>query len=81
MDLADTAPELRRRQLDVYRAMKPQQRVMLALEMSEEIRQISVDGIRSRNPYFDEVQVRLELLRVLHGNRLAHHLSEVYPAP
>lgn len=81
MALADTAPEIRRRQLDVYRAMNPQQRVNLALSMSEDIRRVTEDGIRSRNPGFDKAEVRQAWLRVLHGPRLAGILPAAPPAP
>ena len=79
MHLADTAPEARRRQLDVYRAMRPQQRVEQALALSEEVRRIAMDGIRSRNPAFDDEQVRGELLRILYGAGLAGKLATMQP--
>lgn len=79
--LADTAPDIRRRQIDVYRAMSPQRRIELALTMSEEVRHITLNGIRSRNPAFDEAQVNFELLRILHGARLASIISASHPTP
>ena len=75
MALLDTAPEARRRQLAVYRAMTPQQRVELAVELSEAVRQIALDGIRRRHPDFDESQVHRHWLRLLHGPRLARLLD------
>jgi hypothetical protein len=75
--LRDTAPDMRRRQLDIYRAMEPGQRVEVAVTMSEEIRQIALDGIRARNPDFDEARVHHEWLRILHGDELASRLATV----
>lgn len=71
MSLADTAPEARRRQLAIYRSMSPEQRVEIAFAMSEEARQLAIDGIRARKPFLDEGGVRHELLRLLHGRSLA----------
>ena len=79
MQLSDTDPVMRRRHLDVYRAMSPQRRVELALTMSEEMLGVTVDGIRHRNPAFDDTRVRAELLRILHGNHLAAKISARHP--
>ena len=80
MTLRDTTPEIRQRHLDVYRAMDAARRVELAVAMSEDVRQIAVDGIRARNPDFDDAQVHYEWLRILHGDELASRLAAVRPA-
>lgn len=79
MQLADTDPEVRRRQLDVYRTMTPQQRVEVALALSEDVRQIAIDGIRRRNPELSDAQVHEEWLRLLHGPQLARLLAASRP--
>lgn len=71
---ADTAPEARRRQLEVYRAMTPRRRVELALALSEDIRRVAIDGIKQRNPAFDDEHVSGEWLRMLHGPDLTEAL-------
>jgi hypothetical protein len=43
--------------------------------MSEEMRRVAVDGIRARNPTFDDAEVHLEWLRILHGSRMATLIS------
>lgn len=73
--LHDTSPDIRRRQLDAYRAMEPGQRAELAVMMSEQIREITLDGIRLRNPRFDEGRVHHQWLRILHGDELARQLA------
>lgn len=73
--LADTDPEIRRRQLLVYRAMSPQQRIEVALGLSEDVRQIALDGIRSRGPALSHAQVHEAWLRLLHGPQLARLLA------
>jgi hypothetical protein len=70
---------MRRRQLDIYRAMGPQRRVEQALALSEEMRAVAVEGIKRRNPSFDDEEVRVELLRILHGTDLAEKLGAIRP--
>jgi hypothetical protein len=79
--LRDTAPDIRRRQFDIYRAMLPAQRVELAVAMSQDVRQITLDGIRARNPSFDDAQVHLEWLRILYGDGFAARLAALRAAP
>jgi hypothetical protein len=74
VDLADTAPEVRRRQLEVYRGMSPARRVELALALSEEIRRVALGGIKQRDPSLGDEQVRAEWLRMLHGRDIAEAL-------
>ena len=60
--------------------MGPARRVQLAIAMSEDVRQITLDGIRARNPSFDDARVHLHWLRILYGNELAARLAGL-PAP
>ena len=80
MPLSDTDPEIRRRQLAAYRQMSPEQRIEVALGLSEDIRRIALDGIRARNPAADEAQVQAEWLRMLFGHRLASRLADHHPS-
>jgi len=79
VQLADTNSDVRRRQIDVYRGMAPHQRVEVALELSEQVREIAIDGIRSRNPALNDAQVHREWLRLLHGPQLARLLTVTSP--
>lgn len=79
MPLLDTTPEIRRRQLAVYAAMSPEQRIEAAIGMSEEVRAIALDGIRSRNASADPAEVRREWLRILYGQHLGDRLADHRP--
>ena len=59
--------------------MGAQRRVELALAMSEEMRSVTVEGIVSRGGPLDEAEVRHELLRVLHGDRVAAAITSSLP--
>lgn len=50
--------------------MTGEQRVLAAMEMADEAREISLAGIRSRQPELDDEGVRLEWLRLLHGEEV-----------
>lgn len=66
----DTDARTRRRHLDVYRGMTPEQRVELAVDMSEELRAITMAAIRSRNPSLTEQETLSLLIWTLYGVRL-----------
>ena len=66
----DTAPEAERVQASVFRDMTPQERLLAAITMSEEAREITRAGIRFRNPTWTSVQVQRELLIRLYGEDL-----------
>ena len=68
----DTSVEIRRRQLDAYRAMTPEARLRLAAEMSADVRSLARSGIRARG--LTDVPpdlVETELARILLGPELA----------
>jgi hypothetical protein len=47
----------------------------VALGLSEDVRQIAIDGIRSRDPALSDAQVHEAWLRLLHGPQLARLLA------
>jgi len=67
---ADTTPQARSVQLDVYRAMSPERRMELAFEMSEELRIVTLEGLRERHPGVDDSTLHRLLVELWHGVRL-----------
>jgi len=61
--ISDTDPAAREVQLKVLRAMSGEQRLLLAIEMSEFARELSRAGIRQQHPEWSEKEVIRELLR------------------
>ena len=55
--------------------MTGEQRVLAALAMADEAREISMSGIRARRPELSDEQVRLEWLQLLHGREFVEHLT------
>ena len=64
---ADTSAQAREAQLVAYRRMPPAQRLVAALEMSEEARLITVAGFRARHPEWSEADAVRATSRVLLG--------------
>lgn len=67
----DTSPDAWARQISGVRAMTPQDRLRLAADMSDEIRELARDGIRSRHPDWTADEVESGLEDILLGVRVA----------
>ncbi len=65
--LSDTSPEAAAIQDEIFRRMTPEQRVLLALEMSESMRSVALAGLRSRRPELSESELARELMRLMYG--------------
>jgi hypothetical protein len=64
MPLSDTSPEAQAIQLEIYRAMSGEQRLLMALEMSDFVRDLAKARIRREHPEWPESEVNRELLRI-----------------
>jgi hypothetical protein len=62
--ISDTSPAAQALQLKIQSAMSGEQRMLLALEMSEFARELAREGIRRDHPQWTEAQVARELLRL-----------------
>lgn len=53
-------------QIEIYRRMQPEERLALALEMSDDVTAVLSDGVRMRHPDYDEsaVQAAVSILRL-----------------
>jgi hypothetical protein len=61
----DTSTTALERQRDAFRRMTPEHRVALAVEMSDEIRDVTEAGIRHRHPALTDVEVRAALAAII----------------
>ena len=66
----DTTDEAWAEQIRGLRRRGPAGRAAMAFELSDNLRQIVVDGIRHRHPTWDENRVRHETFRIVYGDRL-----------
>lgn len=56
--------------MQAYRRMGAEARVRIGFNMSEDVREIAAEGIRSRHPDYAQAQVRSALFRLLYGDEL-----------
>lgn len=66
----DTTPAAHQAQMEAYRRMGPEARARIALEMSEDVRRLTLEGIRARHPEYDDERARRALFRLLLGDEL-----------
>ena len=64
LDTTSTAASI---QEDVFRRMTTAQRLLLALEMSDSMRDVALAGIRTRHPELTPEQASRELMRIMYG--------------
>lgn len=57
-------------QMQAYRRMGAEARVRVAFEMSEDVRRMTLEGIRERHPEYDDDRARRALFRLLLGDDL-----------
>jgi catalase len=77
----DTSREAFEHQAELYRRMTHQQRSSLALEMSEDVRQIAREGIQQRHPGYSAEDVRRALVALLYGADAAAKVWPGSPVP
>ena len=63
----DTSPEAEEFQLEIFRRMTSARRLEIALEMSESMRNVTLSGLRHRNPDMSEEELMRELMRIMYG--------------
>jgi len=66
----DTTPDAHRKQIEILRKLTPERLALISLELSDNVRQIAMEGIRRMHPEFTETRVRRELLRRMVGDEL-----------
>lgn len=62
----DTSADAHRAQLEVYRRMTGAQRLRIALDMSDFVRECAKSRIRKRHPEMTEQEVTRELIREMY---------------
>ena len=67
---ADTSLAAREAQLIAYRGLASEQRLELCLALSDEMREVSIAGIRARHPAYSKEQARHAMLLLTLGDTL-----------
>jgi len=72
----DTTVDAEQAQLEVLRKMSPSERLRRACSLTESVRRLLAQGVRTRHPDYSEEQIRLAVIRLI----LPDHLFAVaYP--
>lgn len=66
----DTTLEAARFQHSILREISPSERLEMAFELGDAIRNTLIDGIRNHHPDYSPEQVHREVLRLTLGNEL-----------
>ena len=64
MAISDTSPEMEAMQIKIRQSMTPEQRLEVALDLSDLLREFRKAGIRRDHPDWTERQVMIELFRL-----------------
>jgi len=67
---SDTTIEAARMEYKILRNLGPEVRAQMAVEMSDNLRGTIEAGVRLRHPDFNEEKVRLEVVRLMIGDKL-----------
>lgn len=70
----DTDPAAWALYLSAIRALRPEERIRLAVSMSDELRELTRAGIRSRHPDWTDDAVARSLAEIMLGRELADAL-------
>jgi len=70
MLISDTSKEAAEVQLSIFRRMTTEQRFLMALEMSESMRNVALAGLRSRRPELNDDELLRELTRAMYDLQL-----------
>ncbi len=76
MKALDTTIEAEKIQIEIFRKMKAEQRLKMAISLTQTDRKLLMAGVRKRHPEYNENQIRLAVIRLTLGANL---FSTVYP--
>ena len=76
----DTTLEAARKEFEILRSLGPEVRAKMAFEMSDNLRRVVQAGVRHRHPDFDEKKTKLEVLRLMVGDKLYRQMLKAIGA-
>lgn len=72
----DTSPEAYKIQLEIFRAMTPEQRLQLAIDLAQTCRKLLFEGVHQRHPEYKAEDIKLAVIRLQIGGEL---FCKAYP--
>ncbi|MBW2065317.1 MAG: hypothetical protein JRJ03_10350 [Deltaproteobacteria bacterium] len=72
----DTTVEAERKQIEIFRKMGPEKRLVNSISLAQTSRRLLAAGVRMRHPEYSDDQVRLATIRLILGDDL---FAAAYP--
>jgi hypothetical protein len=64
MSISDTSPTVQRMQAEIFRRMTGEQRLKIACDLSDALREMAMARIRHEHPDWSERRINVELVRI-----------------
>jgi hypothetical protein len=86
--MTDTSPEARKKQLEIILLKTKEERLLMALQMMDDVRLLVLEGIRRHKPKISEADLKIEFIKQYYKHDLTpeylegvfHWIKEKYPA-
>jgi hypothetical protein len=75
----DTSPAAELRQHEIFRQMSGERRLLLAMEFSDQIRDIAMEGLRRRHPSASEEALKAIFIKEIYGVTMPQRLERATP--
>lgn len=72
----DTSIEARKKQFEVIFSKSKEERLLMGLQMMEDVRQMVMTGIRKQNPHLSEADLKIEFIKRYYKNDLSDEYLE-----
>lgn len=72
---SDTTLDVHRKQIEILRKMSPEKRALISFELSDNVRNNIIAGIRKMYPDFTDTQIKRELLQRCYGEGLFQEVA------
>ncbi len=72
----DTSAEAYKKQLEIFQAMTPEERLQRGSELTQFSRGLMADGVKFRHPEYSSNEIHLAVIRIELGDKL---FLKVYP--
>jgi len=72
---ADTTPQAHKKQVEILRKMSPEKRALISFELSDNVRQNAIAGIKKQHPDFTRQQIINEVIRRCYGEEVFREIA------
>ena len=77
--ITDTTPAAELRQHEIFRQMSGERRLLMAMEFSDQIRDIAMEGLRRRHPSASEEALNALFIKEIYGVIMPQRIERATP--